>query len=142
MTKKAEKALGGTYHAGEEFEGAFGATTETTKCSQIIVHASCQKNLLKLEEKQYGYGDDFTFFKHKMINKVFRSIFRTSADIRITTSTIDMSEVGFVSYNLIICVAVLLCAAYGYSIVSPASPTNTFTRHDDSYASYYSRICC
>ncbi|NLB81236.1 MAG: hypothetical protein GX800_06435, partial [Clostridiaceae bacterium] len=77
LNKKAEKSIsqGDSYTVlgNSEFEVLFGATNRNHEVQfRLLFTPLAQKNLLCLmKDKVNGFGDDFAFFKNKMINRVY-----------------------------------------------------------------------
>lgn len=76
LKKKSSKEIGkgGTYTVlgDDEFEVLFGATDRNNEVQfRLLFTPLARKQLLQLmKEKEIGYGDEFDFYKHKMINVV------------------------------------------------------------------------
>jgi len=151
LSKKAEKSVkqGGSYTTlgNEEFEVLFGATDRNHEVQfRLLFTPLAQKNLLKLmKEKQYGYGDDFAFFKHKMINKVFPQHIQNFpldiSDNYFHHYDYEAIKSKFISYNLDYMRQL-------YFAFAPLMAIPLYRQHKpheyiyegmyDSYASYYS----
>jgi len=77
IEKKSEKSItkGGefTVLGNSEFEVLFDATNRNEEVQfRLLFTPLAQKQLLQLmKEKEIGYGDDFDFVKHKMINILY-----------------------------------------------------------------------
>ncbi|CCV63593.1 conserved hypothetical protein [Alteracholeplasma palmae J233] len=77
LGRKSEKSIktGGNYTVlgNSEFEVLFGATNRNHETQfRLLFTPLAQKSLLELmKDTEYGYGDDFDFVKHKMINVLY-----------------------------------------------------------------------
>lgn len=77
LQKKAEKSISSdgnfTVMGNSEFEVLFGATNRNNEVQfRLLFTPLAQKQLLELmKETEAGFGDDFNFIKHRMINYIY-----------------------------------------------------------------------
>ena len=88
-----------------EFEVLFGGSNRNNEVQfRLLFTALAQKQLLQLmKDKKIGFGDNFDFRKHKMINVVFPEHLQ-SFDLNVSPSyfkdyNIDVIEKKFIDYN-------------------------------------------
>ncbi|MDD4204009.1 MAG: hypothetical protein PHF62_02675 [Acholeplasmataceae bacterium] len=109
LRKKQEKGLktGSNYTVmgNTEFEVLFGGSNRNNEVQfRLLFTALAQKQLLQLmKDKKIGFGDNFDFRKHKMINVVFPEHLQ-SFDLNVSPSyfkdyNIDVIEKKFIDYN-------------------------------------------
>ncbi len=109
INRKAEKSIkaGGefTVMGNSEFEVLFGATDRSDEVQfRLLFTPLAQKQLLQLmKEKEIGFGDDFDFIKHKMINILYP---KHLAGVNFDPSPVffqgydyDAMKAHFVNYN-------------------------------------------
>jgi len=77
LQKLAEKSVsrgdGFTVMGNSEFEVLFGATDRNNEVQfRLLFTPLAQKQLLEvMKEKEIGFGDDFSFIKHNMLNYIY-----------------------------------------------------------------------
>ncbi len=109
LTKKAEKGLktGSNYTVmgNNEFEVLFGGSNRNNEVQfRLLFTALAQKQLLQLmKDKKIGFGDNFDFRKHQMINIVspdhLRYINLNMQPGYFKDYNIDVIEKRFIDYN-------------------------------------------
>lgn len=109
INKTSEKSIskGGNFTVlgNEEFEVLFGATNRNNEVQfRLLFTPLAQKQLLELmKDKEIGYGDDFDFIKHKMINIIYPEHLRNlSLNMKVDKFhgyDVEVVKNNFIDYN-------------------------------------------